>query len=460
MLENFFSIVNSKIQILLHDDNIEKRGIINGIGSIIKSITGNLDATDQEKYDNALKSIKENENILKDNINQIIIFNKNISDYFNKQVEKINANNKIIQNKINEMYVTLGKIIDTNDKLYIENIITQLTFGVTNLISILNEIETTFAFCETNTLYFGILSREDIKLEINKLLPTSLKNLIIKNWQNQQLVKTYCKYEKLILDIIIDIPIPLVQNELLQITPIPTLHNITYVTLEITPGYYTKSNTHINKLNKCTFVEDKLYICNNENSLPNKCIENLYFNRNNNNCKYTRVLNHNEIISIPNSNIVYLFVPNKEVINIECDHEIQNEEISGIFSIKNCLINKQKLFNNVKYDKIVNLNINHNTSKFILNKTMNIKNLEQVKIPLQQITHLNEIKTTESHSIFFDIILGIVSIVVVIYLVYKIYAKIKNRNPTNPNKNDKLTCETIPIDDPTGILSSQRGGIM
>ena len=159
-------------------DNKEKRGLINGIGSIIKSVTGNLDATDQGKYDNALKLIKENENILKDNLNQVIIFNKNILDYFNKQVEKINSNNKIIESKINEMHALLGKIIDTNDKVYIKNIITQLTFAATNLISILNEIETTFAFCEINTLYFGILSREDIKIETNKLLPSSLKNLV------------------------------------------------------------------------------------------------------------------------------------------------------------------------------------------------------------------------------------------------------------------------------------------
>ena len=115
---------------------------------------------------------------MKDNLNQVIIFNKNILDYFNKQVEKINSNNKIIESKINEMHALLGKIIDTNDKVYIKNIITQLTFAATNLISILNEIETTFAFCEINTLYFGILSREDIKIETNKLLPSSLKNLV------------------------------------------------------------------------------------------------------------------------------------------------------------------------------------------------------------------------------------------------------------------------------------------
>ena len=158
-------------------DNKEKRGLINGIGSIIKSVTGNLDSTDQGKYDNALL-IKENENILKDNLKEVIIFNKNISDYFNKQVEKNNSNNKIIQNKINEMHAVLEKIIDTNDKLYIENTIIQLTFAATNLISILNKIETTFGFCEINTLYFGILSREDIKIETNKLLPSSLKNLV------------------------------------------------------------------------------------------------------------------------------------------------------------------------------------------------------------------------------------------------------------------------------------------
>lgn len=33
----------------------QTRGLINGLGSIIKSITGNLDNTDEEHYDDILK---------------------------------------------------------------------------------------------------------------------------------------------------------------------------------------------------------------------------------------------------------------------------------------------------------------------------------------------------------------------------------------------------------------------
>lgn len=41
-----------------------KRGLINGLGSISKQISGHLDASDGERYEQLFKQIKENEKAL------------------------------------------------------------------------------------------------------------------------------------------------------------------------------------------------------------------------------------------------------------------------------------------------------------------------------------------------------------------------------------------------------------
>ena len=58
---NFDKITNKMVN-LFHNRN--KRGLINGLGSIIKSITGNLDSQDAERYDEIFRKIEENQKIL------------------------------------------------------------------------------------------------------------------------------------------------------------------------------------------------------------------------------------------------------------------------------------------------------------------------------------------------------------------------------------------------------------
>lgn len=56
--------------------NRTKRGLIDGLGSVIKSISGNLDYTDALRYDNVLKTLQENENKLVTELNSHISLSK------------------------------------------------------------------------------------------------------------------------------------------------------------------------------------------------------------------------------------------------------------------------------------------------------------------------------------------------------------------------------------------------
>jgi hypothetical protein len=53
-----------------------KRGLIGGLGSIIKSITGNLDYTDAKLYNDALETLRNDQSKLVSEINEHISLNK------------------------------------------------------------------------------------------------------------------------------------------------------------------------------------------------------------------------------------------------------------------------------------------------------------------------------------------------------------------------------------------------
>lgn len=59
---------------------ITKRGLINGLGSIIKTISGNMDNDDAELLNRQIETIKLNEHDLKGALNQQISLNNKLAE--------------------------------------------------------------------------------------------------------------------------------------------------------------------------------------------------------------------------------------------------------------------------------------------------------------------------------------------------------------------------------------------
>src|SRR5436190_6612142 len=69
-----------------------KRGILNGLGSIIKAISGNLDAEDGQRYDKLFEKINRNQHTLQTHNLENIRLNKEMITKFNNQIENIKHN--------------------------------------------------------------------------------------------------------------------------------------------------------------------------------------------------------------------------------------------------------------------------------------------------------------------------------------------------------------------------------
>ena len=79
----------------------DKRGLINGLGTLVKTITGNMDATDAQDIQSRFKNILKNEELLKTNVNLQIAQQYEITNRFKNITEHINQEQKVIDKFIN-----------------------------------------------------------------------------------------------------------------------------------------------------------------------------------------------------------------------------------------------------------------------------------------------------------------------------------------------------------------------
>ena len=102
-------LLSDKIKILT--SHRSKRGIVNGLGTIVKTLTGNLDAEDGRKYDELFERINKNMNLLQSQNFETISLNKGMISKFNTQLENIKHNERILKNQI----IEIKKAIESNN---------------------------------------------------------------------------------------------------------------------------------------------------------------------------------------------------------------------------------------------------------------------------------------------------------------------------------------------------------
>lgn len=81
LLETQIEYLNTKLnkvnyQLESLEPHRSKRGLVDGLGSVIKSLIGNLDYTDAIKYSNAIKTLQGNQNKINSQVNKHISLSK------------------------------------------------------------------------------------------------------------------------------------------------------------------------------------------------------------------------------------------------------------------------------------------------------------------------------------------------------------------------------------------------
>lgn len=149
------------------EPNRIKRGLVDGLGSFIKSITGNLDHSDAEKYNSAIRILENNENKLVTEINNHISLNKEWMSRYADVVTSITEN----QVKIND---TIASILDKFNLSEVKfakfaQLLAITTENIDDIYVELVRLEDNLAFIRASSMHHSMLSIDNLRSMISRL---------------------------------------------------------------------------------------------------------------------------------------------------------------------------------------------------------------------------------------------------------------------------------------------------
>lgn len=147
-----------------------KRGLIDGLGSVVKSISGNLDYTDAIKYDNAIKTLLENENKITAELNDHISFDKRWSNTTFSVINQLKENQLKIEKAVNS--ILNSDATRENDLIkyaHLAQLLLILGDNIDIIFEELTRLENLLAFIRAKSTHHSMLSSELFKNMLLKL---------------------------------------------------------------------------------------------------------------------------------------------------------------------------------------------------------------------------------------------------------------------------------------------------
>lgn len=307
-----------------------RRGLINGLGSIVKSISGNLDAEDAAHYDMAISQLENDQKEVAETLNRQVSLTSEIIKTFENTIKLVKTNQEVIKSGLNKIRSDLNKFIfEFNDYLETRNVLDQLNLSLNVILQLLTDIENAVTFARIGTFHSSILKNDEIKSIIQLIIKYySINNLIFSNLEES--VQKY--YDLLEIEayysgskIVFVIHFPIVYPETFayyHLYSIPTRNSMTIVPkdsyLIMNENYYQYTSL------PCINVHPDFY-CQNDNIVDGlqeqDCIfQLLRLQGTPKSCHPVPILVKQDIIQqIDESHYIAIF-PNQTKVQLKCGH--------------------------------------------------------------------------------------------------------------------------------------------
>ena len=322
---------------------------MNGIGTVFKSITGNLDAEDGEKIYRALDILENDRNSMHKLLEEQTSLTINAIAEINKTISALAHNQEQIANQINVLQYAVKNIVTQQltsyNRIQILELFTQLSVLLNGVQSIILTTENAITFSKQNIFHTSILKPQFIRNEFetitsrvtnSKLLTTSDLTLYekvfnIKATQNQ-------------FQIIFIIDIPLVEKSdysYYQLYSIPVEKTSKSFSIILPQSKYLILNEqhYASRDDECKELEDQLYLCKNDN--PTEINENspcevklIAFQRPIDNCIQEEIKITKTSVS-KYGNLQYIIVaPNETRAILRCPDQENSKVLKGTYMAK------------------------------------------------------------------------------------------------------------------------------
>lgn len=428
-----------------------KRGLINGLGSVIKAITGNMDAYDAQRLNTEIESIISNQTNLKIEIYKQSKFNNKMIERFDNVTNHINRQQEIITKYLENYQKEINnKIRTTVDLLMHIQYLNQINYNIDILHDHLTSLSEAIVLARLNIISKHILSPDELT-EIYYLFQN--QSIKIKSDEHiYELLGLQAYYND--SNIIFNIRIPVMSNEeysLFHIIPLP----INHTKLISTKPYILLNTQNIQYFDEvCPKIENNYYCINsiyNEKINDSNCMAQL-MNNNPADCKLIRKTTTTSI-SQPEPNYILLVnVPETE-INSTCQFDHQAIKGTVLLHFENCEVQ----INGITYRENINTYwdeihiypsvFNHINTSSPPVEELNLEKLEKYHMEVKETIELLENKTQQDKIFTFG------SITIIIFIIISIttyFYRIRNISTLNILQNEIPTPE-----DPTSAPANR-----
>ena len=339
LVEHMLSLVEEKSfeSILPHR---QKRGLLNGIGSVVKYITGNLDANDEQKYDKIIQTLQANQETTAQQISHHYSINNKLIEELNLTIDSVAHNQDVLTKEIQILQQSTS--FSTQVK-QVENALEHNQLMVQLLLDLTQDIDNSVTFCKLKKLHPSII-RPQMLLKTLRELSSFFGNTLPdfegeSLWEIQNHIKVKCFFGT--DEIVYFLDIPIVHPEpydLILLQPLPTKTLDDYVTVIPSTKYALKpqSSSEIIFSNDPCEPGVKYYFCPNNLQLSSEhhCETDILLHGINGRCDLVKLNlpeNHVELLEETKR---YIFVfPKEEQIKIIDRGNIEFKTLSGIFLV-------------------------------------------------------------------------------------------------------------------------------
>lgn len=438
-----------------------KRGLIDGLGSVIKSISGNLDQSDALRYNNAIQILSKNEDKITFELNKHISYSKEWMTKHFGIISQLVENQQVINGTLN---VLLDEDSQHNETLIkfakFSQLLAIISENVDDLLDQLYNLENTLAFIRASSTHHSMLRVDSLSKMIVKLRkiynPDNILNLELREFYD--LIKP--AYYFVDREIILVFKFPIVARvsyDLFRLSVFPNKYHQSlipsYPFVAISENKFVYIEAECPKLSHGYLCEEDVY--NQIRTVPD-CIQQLITKQSlEKNCKLTNVTLQKEAMEKLDDQHYVISLPYLTKIHLTCSREdfaqLQGSYLATIPSKCSLRTPEFTIINDndeikgqpIKIMSIPNVEMQVIEPSRINLQSIDLKNLHSIqdKITLQTPLQINKPSTeTIYHTTipFYAVLLSTLALILVVVLRrrYEILTCTRN-NGTDSKKSER-----------------------
>lgn len=332
-IELSLNLIGKKIMFIAPHNRV-RRGIINGLGSVVKAITGNLDYEDAVQFEKEINSLRHSVSKIQNSQKRSLFLAENTVGEFNKQIQVINENEKKLGNLLKNATISNNLVLN---RMHFLDLYIQIEFSLQLLLDKLIVLEDAITFAQLGVMHPSIIAPQILIEEIQNMQKSNnfkaVDSITMKNIHNIEksiTVKAYSTEHTLTFILVI----PSVDTnifDLIHIYSIPDKQNLTIIPKSKYLALGSEEYSYLEE--SCKKITQDTHLCTSLNTQPmdnsEDCIISLVKHQTAN-CTRARMNLKRGLAQKIQDNKWLIILKDEEILRSHCGSKTEYKKISGI----------------------------------------------------------------------------------------------------------------------------------